>query len=199
MPIASLPVMHPLAGPSLPTNIPITIKTADGFARVDNSSSPAYPGSGMGSSPAEQFRAYDPSNPTNASETIAPGEPTILRSELTGQYCRLAPLPSNSTQIGMLCDQPTPATATPLIYTGSGLTSTSGVPLVSSGPGQPLLLANTTTRPANATAESMLITPVGENHTCDGDEGCSQLHTVHIAGQGDQGWGPIAQWQLTLL
>ncbi len=42
---------------------------------------------------------------------------------------------------GMVCDQPTLAGATPLTYTGSGLAYQS-VPLVSTGPGAPLVLAN---------------------------------------------------------
>ena len=61
----------------------------------------------------------------------------------TGQWCQLRPLPSNTSQIGMICDQPTPDTATVMTYTGSGL-AYNGVDLVASGAGQPLLLENTT-------------------------------------------------------
>ena len=61
----------------------------------------------------------------------------------TGMWCQLRPLPSNTSQIGMICDQPTAATATVMTYTGSGL-AYNGIDLVASGPGLPLLLENTT-------------------------------------------------------
>ena len=49
---------------------------------------------------------------------------------------------------GMVCDQPTAATATVMTYTGSGL-SYNGIPLVATAPGQPLVLTNSTTFPGN--------------------------------------------------
>ena len=146
----------------MPANRPIEILTSSGFVHVDNGSSPAYVGNGTGSTPAEQFTAYSPSNATASS--ILPGETAILRSNLTGLYCRLAPLPSNSTQLGMVCDQPTAATATPLTYTGSGLSTTNGVPLVAAGPGAPLLLANTSTSPVTPSSTNITfpVAPQGE-------------------------------------
>jgi hypothetical protein len=81
-------------------------------------------------------------------------------------WCRLAPLPSNTTQIGMVCDQPTSATATPLTYTGDGL-AYNGVQLVSPGPGQPLLLANTTATPVTGpTADNLTLTPAEPSGAC---------------------------------
>ena len=145
----------------MPANGPINIVTSNGYVRTDNASSPAYVGNGTGGTPPEQYVAYPPSNPTGSA--ILPGQTAILRSNQTGLFCRLAPLPSNSTQLGLVCDQPTAATATPLTYTGSGLSS-NGVPLVSSGPGAPMLLANTTTVPATSGASNMTFpqAPTGE-------------------------------------
>jgi hypothetical protein len=60
----------------------------------------------------------------------------------------------------MVCDQPTSATAVPFTYTGDGL-AVNGVQLVSPGPGQPLLLANTTSTPVvGPTADNLVMSPV---------------------------------------
>jgi hypothetical protein len=64
----------------------------------------------------------------------------------------------------MVCDQPSAATGTPLTYTGDGL-SYNGIDLVATGPGQPLLLENTTRVPvAGPSADNLTLTPapVGE-------------------------------------
>jgi hypothetical protein len=59
----------------------------------------------------------------------------------------------------MICDQPTLATATILTYTGDGL-SYNGIDLVASGPGQPLLLDNTTRTPVSGpTADNLALVP----------------------------------------
>ncbi len=76
------------------------------------------------------------------------------------RYCRLAPLP-NSVSKGMLCDQPSAATATEFLYTGNGL-SAQGVPLVTQGQGQPLALGGTS---PNADP-NLTFTPAGASGTC---------------------------------
>jgi hypothetical protein len=143
------------AGPPLPANTPLSIATPPGtgtsHVRVDNATGAAYDGAGSGTSAPEQFIFQDPANPS-AIKPMPPGSLVILKSQQTGLYCRLAPVGSST---GMLCDQPTAATASTVIYTGSGLASSEGVPLVSTGPGAPLLLANTTTAPPGPTSDDL--------------------------------------------
>ena len=107
----------------------------------------------------EIYTAYHPNN-MGSSVPIQPGETAILQNEQTGQYCQLRGLPSNSSQLGMFCDQPTPATATVMTYTGSGL-SYQGQPLVASGPLAPLLLANTTKVPPGPMDDNLSFPPAG--------------------------------------
>ena len=147
------------AGPDIPPNTPLNIISPNGsYVRSDNSSSPATVGSGTGASPPEQYLAFHPDN-LNSTSPIEPYDTAVLRSVETGLWCRLAPLTSNATQIGMICDQPTAATGTTLTYTGDGL-SYNGIDLVASGPGQPLLLENTTRVPVSGpTADNLTITP----------------------------------------
>jgi hypothetical protein len=57
---------------------------------------------------------------------MQPGEQTYLKSNLTGKYCRLAPLPDSSICQGMVCDLGSPAQATPFTYTGAGLKAPGG-------------------------------------------------------------------------
>jgi hypothetical protein len=60
----------------------------------------------------------------------------------------------------MVCDQPTSATAVAFTYTGDGL-AVDGIQLVAGGPGEPLLLANTTTAPiTSGTADNLTFVPV---------------------------------------
>jgi hypothetical protein len=125
-----------------------------------NNTSPAMSGTGDGTTKPEQYRAYDPANLTDTSP-ILPGEAAILRSEETGLYCQLRPTLENATQIAMYCDQATPSTATTVTYTGSGL-SYNGVPLVSTGPNTPLLLANTTAVPPTASDDELTFSPAGK-------------------------------------
>ena len=140
---------------------PINIVTGSGsYVHNDNTTSPSLSGTGDGSTAPEQYRAYDPANPAST-DPIQAGDTTILRSEQTGQYCRLAPLPTNSSQLGMICDLATAASATPFTYTGSGL-SYNGIPLVSTGPGAPLVLANTTTSPVSASGDQLSFPLAGE-------------------------------------
>ena len=127
--------------------------------RTDNATGAAYAGSGTGTTAPEQYAALSPSNLASTTP-IQPGQTTILRSNQTGQYCRLQPWPSSSSgQLGMVCDLPTATGATVLTYTGSGLSTPEGVPLVATGPGAPLLLANTTTTPPGPT-DSQLTFPL---------------------------------------
>jgi hypothetical protein len=146
-------------GTPLAPATPLTIQTPTGsYVRTDNASSTAYPGTGSGGSPPEQYMAYHSDNPTDTSP-IDPYEPVILQSVQTGLYCRLAPLPSNASQTGMVCDQASPATATPLTYTGDGL-SYNGIALVSPGPGLPLVLENSTSPSvAGPTADNLTLAP----------------------------------------
>jgi hypothetical protein len=136
----------PPVGPDLLPGVPFTVQTTSptaGYVRTDSATSPASTGTGDGTTLPEQFTATNPGSP---SSVIEPGDTAILKSEATGMYCRLVPLPNTSpVQTGVLCDQPTAATATVLTYTGSGLSTAEGVPLVSSGPGGALVLANATT------------------------------------------------------
>ena len=129
--------------------------------RNDNLTNYAYVGSGSGSTPPELYLAYHADDLGDRS-LIQPGETTKLQNEETGMWCQLRPLPSNSTQIGMICDQASPATATPMTYTGDGL-SYQGVKLVApaGGAGTTLLLQNTTTAPVTGTsADNLTFVPV---------------------------------------
>jgi hypothetical protein len=111
------------AGPDIPPNTPLNIISPNGsYVRSDNSSSPATVGTGTGGTAPEQYLAFHPDN-LNSTSPIEPYDTAVLRSVETGLWCRLAPLTSNTTQIGMICDQPTAATGTTLTYTGDGLSS----------------------------------------------------------------------------
>ena len=160
MPKLADPTVPP-AGPALPADQPFSISTGSGdHVRTDNTSSPALSGSGDGSTAPEQYRAYDPTNLVGTAP-IEAGEEMLLRSEQTGMYCQLRPTPTNTTQITLYCDQASPATATPLTYTGNGL-SYNGVALVSTGPGTPLMLANTTAVPLTASSDQLAFESAGE-------------------------------------
>jgi hypothetical protein len=134
--------------------------------RNDNTSSAAYVGSGNGTSPPELYTAYDPDN-LGSYNPIQPGETALLQNLQTGMYCQLRSMPTNATQLGMFCDQPTPATATIMTYTGSGLTY-DGIPLVASGPGAPLLLANTTAIAPGPRDDNLSFPPAGGIQTAAG-------------------------------
>jgi hypothetical protein len=66
------------------------------YVRTDNTSSFAYPGTGHGTTPPEEFTAYLASN-TSQRSPIEPGQATLIQSTQTGMWCRLAPLPSNAS------------------------------------------------------------------------------------------------------
>jgi hypothetical protein len=135
-------------------NMPISLVTGGGaYAMVDGAASPASSGNGTGTTAPEQFTAVHP-GATGSITPIQPGGTAILRSVATGAYCRLAPTPANQTQIGVVCDQASAAAATPLTYTGNGL-SYNGVPLAATTPGGPLLLSNTTSSPTSSASEML--------------------------------------------
>jgi hypothetical protein len=84
--------------------------------RNDGTPDAAYVGNGDGNSLPEQYVAYIPGD--LASKTpVQPGQTAILRSRLTGKFCKLTVLPPG-TQQGMVCDQDTAGTATVFKYTG---------------------------------------------------------------------------------
>jgi hypothetical protein len=153
----------PTAGPPLPANTPLSISTGNGsYVRTDNATGAAYAGAGSGTTAPETFTAVDPADPNSISPILA-GEAAVLQSAQTGMYCRLAVL-SPGSERGMVCDQPTLAGATPLTYTGSGL-SYQGVPLVSTAPGAPLVLANSTTAPLTTSSDNLAFAPTGAVHS----------------------------------
>ena len=106
---------------------------------VNSTTSPVYskPDGTCTGGITEQF-VMQPLNGSTTATSIAPGSQTIVKSEATGKYCRVTTL-SDGTQ-GMLCDVSDPAQATPLTYTGSGLTY-NGQPLASTSPGSALVVS----------------------------------------------------------
>jgi hypothetical protein len=157
------------------------------YVRTDNATGLAYAGPGNGSAAPEQYVAYHAPGTGNLSP-VQPGQTTYLQSEQTGMWCRLVPSPSNATQIGMVCDQPTSATAVAFTYTGDGL-AVDGIKLVAPGPGQPLMLANTTTAPITSpTADNLTFVPVvnpagelvrsGHAYHDVGVDGCQWCHYI---------------------
>ena len=140
---------------SISPGIPLTIFTLGQpgtTVRVNSQPDLAATGSGSGSTTPEQFYAYNPASITDTTP-IKGGQTTILRSKQTGLYCRLATVPGSS-QKGMMCDASTPASATVLTFTGSGL-AYNGVPLAPTGPNQTLVLDAS----ASAATSALSITP----------------------------------------
>jgi hypothetical protein len=83
----------PLA-PTLPPlliNSPLNIlDLASGYPiRDDNTSFPAYLGSGDGTTPPEQFLAFGIASDI---QSILPGSPGVLKNQQTAQYCRIIDL-----------------------------------------------------------------------------------------------------------
>jgi hypothetical protein len=79
---------------------------------------------------------FHPFQPTNLADRnpIQPGSPVIFRSNSTGRFCRVTQM--SLTRQGLLCDQTTFTTATPLIYQATGLahnTSAGLRPLLADG------------------------------------------------------------------
>jgi hypothetical protein len=165
------------AGPVVKPGLYITIETADGYLSVPNTGTSMFPNAtATGSNPAEQFVLTSPSGSGTA--PIVPGTSTYVQSVATGMYCRVVPgTTANSQEIK--CDQPTPATATLMTYTGSGL-AYDGMTLGTSGPGKPATVnRGPPVNPLNPAPEvnisgpgvdAMLITP-GE-HTIELSASC---------------------------
>ncbi len=86
---------HLLAASAIPIGVPINIMGRNNVrSRSDNSTSLAYMRPGDGSTATEQYLASRPGAPGNMAP-ISPGDTVILRSLLTGLFCRLAPAPAN--------------------------------------------------------------------------------------------------------
>jgi hypothetical protein len=79
-PISITPVQGPALEPGAPLNLLGSIKGRR--VRNNDASSPAYLGSGDGSSPAEQYLAYGPANPSST-KPIQPGAPVILKNKVS--------------------------------------------------------------------------------------------------------------------
>jgi hypothetical protein len=88
---------------------------------------------------------------------LLPGQATKLRSQSTGGWCRLLPLPSNASQTGMVCDSASYAGASDLTYTGAGL-AYQGRPLVAARPGAPLLLHDAASGAGGAGNVTLVVT-----------------------------------------
>jgi hypothetical protein len=101
----------------------------------------------------------DPTAPSSLSP-IQPGQEAVLQSAQTGLWCRLVVIGAGPEQ-GMVCDQPSIATATAFLYTGSGLTY-QGEALASTSPGDVLVLANTTSVPLPTNSSTLSFAPAGE-------------------------------------
>jgi hypothetical protein len=97
----------------------------------------------ISNSPDEMFVAYHPDN-TSSTDLIDPSEPAILKNVGTGLWCRLASLPSNATQIGLICDAPDPSQATVMDYTGNSMAIQGNELVAWGGDGSVMLLTNTT-------------------------------------------------------
>jgi hypothetical protein len=61
--------------------------------RNDNTTTPAYLGTGTGNTYPEQYTAIDPANALS-SDPIAAGGRAILKNKKTGKYCHLVPVPT---------------------------------------------------------------------------------------------------------
>jgi hypothetical protein len=85
--------------------------------------------------------------PDAGATPIQPGETMIIRSEQTGKYCRAAQI---GAQQQIMCDQDTPATATPLTYTSTSF-EFNGQPFVNPGSGVPCFFGLASTSPTPAT------------------------------------------------
>jgi hypothetical protein len=103
----------------------------------NTSSSDGFP------TPGEQFTLLRLSGGT---QPIIPDEVVILKSVLTGQHCRLVPLPLEPSLTGVMCDQTTLVNATRLVYKGIGFTLVNGTWLTPTGPSCTFVVnANATT------------------------------------------------------
>jgi hypothetical protein len=80
--------------PSRPADSPLNIVDRRGVPiRNDNTTTPAYLGTGTGNTYPEQYTAVDPANALSA-DPIAAGGLAILKNKKTGKYCQLVPVPT---------------------------------------------------------------------------------------------------------
>ncbi len=90
--------------------------------------------------PAEAFSMY---RPDGAPGLIQPGDRIRLISLFTRGYCRLGVLPATPGLTGLFCDAPAAGAAVTLVYTGRGLSLTTGEVLSATGIGCALVVSNT--------------------------------------------------------
>jgi hypothetical protein len=90
--VPALP-LSPAPGPALQPDQPFLIlSNSTGVpVRNDNASWPAYVGNGVGTTSAEQYRAYDPANP-NSTTAMAPGASVILKNDVSAALAARTPL-----------------------------------------------------------------------------------------------------------
>jgi hypothetical protein len=139
------------SGPSMKPGLPFNIRSPTGYVSTGPGGEPLFTNtSGKGDTPAEQFTLTPYSSTTSG--YITPGSYSFLKSVLTGKFCRLVPGATPGSKV-VLCDLDTTAGATPLMYTGTGLTY-NGLPLVPGGPGQPLALGTGTSIDPNGNGTS---------------------------------------------
>jgi hypothetical protein len=143
-------------GPDVPTNEAIHIYNpsnssgCQGYVHTSNTTDYARTANGTGFSAAETYMVYNPANPSSTMP-IQAGDTAAFMSVQTGKYCRLAPLPSNASLTGMVCDVSSLGSASIITYTGRGL-AFNNTPLVPTGPVCTLVLdAN-----ANVTEEILV-------------------------------------------
>lgn len=141
-------------GRSVRQGVPLNIRSLNGITvHADSTSKLAYAMEGNGASAPEQFilyKARSGSRPgSSLDSSYVPGNimstnAAYMKSMQTGMFCRLSPFisklvnttaPISCYTQGLLCDQNSTATATLLVYSGSGLTyqATSLVALPGSG------------------------------------------------------------------
>jgi hypothetical protein len=144
------------AGPAIAPGRPFNIQTSSGYVSVGPGGAPLFTNnSSTGQSLAEQFTLQHISN---SSGPIYPGNYTYIKSELTGKYCRLVPGTAPGSQV-VVCDLSTTTGATPLKYTGSGLTY-NGQPLLPAGNNLPLTLGpGTAVRPTGSGSGTRFVPP----------------------------------------
>ncbi len=116
-------------GPPLDPNEPITINGPGSSNRCVAVAGPLDPVKLATDcpQPPPPEETFIPTRPDGSNKPIQPGEQTYLKSNLTGKYCRLVPLPDSPACQGMVCDLESPTQATPFTYTGAGLKSPGGM------------------------------------------------------------------------
>jgi hypothetical protein len=137
------------AGVPLPVEVPINI-LGPGTCQVTTLITPmSCPTTGSGTTLPEQFTAARPDGGTSP---IMPGETMLIKSEQTGKYCRVVQIGTQQQRQQILCDQDTPATASPFTYTGTSTgVAYNGQPFVNPGGGAPAYFGPSGSTPTPAT------------------------------------------------